>query len=140
MNNPLKVKIMKQYRFLRIITLVILIGIGLSACTEGTDTPAQTVELYYNALAEKDQNRLISLTYADYESIALLEFDSFASVETTLKDFSCQTIRQDGDTAYVTCEGAISASYQGEAREFPLNVQTFTVVKQGGEWLMCGYE
>ncbi len=51
---------MKQYRFLCIITLVILIGIGLSACAEGTDTPAQTVELYYNALAEKDQNRLIS--------------------------------------------------------------------------------
>ncbi len=131
---------MKQYRFLCIITLVILIGIGLSACAEGTDTPAQTVELYYNALAEKDQNRLISLTYADYESMALLEFDSFASVETTLKDFSCQTISQDGDTAYVTCEGAISASYQGEAREFPLNVQTFIVVKQGGEWLMCGYK
>ena len=131
---------MTNYRFLRIITLVILIGISLSACIEGADAPAQTIELYYNALTEKDQDRLVFLTCAYHESMALLEFDSFVSVETTLEDFSCQTISEDRDTAYVTCEGAISASYQGEAREFPLNVQTFIVVKQGGEWLMCGYE
>jgi hypothetical protein len=140
MNDPLEVKIMKQYRFILFLTLIILLGISLSACAEGEDAPAQTVELYYTALADKDQDRLVSLTCADYESMALLEFDSFVSVETTLKDFVCQTVNEDGDTAYVTCEGAISASYQGEAREFPLNAQTFIVVKQGGEWLMCGYE
>jgi hypothetical protein len=112
----------------------------LSACAGGGDAPAQTVERYHQALVEKDQDRLINLSCADWESQALLELDSFVSVETELVDVACETSSQENDTARVTCEGAISASYQGEAREFPLSGRTFIVVQEGGEWRLCGYE
>jgi hypothetical protein len=131
---------MKRPQFYLLFTLFFISALCLSACAGGEDAPAQAVELYYNALVEKDQDRLIAQTCADFELMALLEFDSFVSVETSLKDFSCQTVDKTADSARVTCQGAISASYQGEVQEFPLSAQTYLVVLQGGEWLLCGYE
>lgn len=112
----------------------------LVACAGGGDAPAQTVELYYQALVEKDQDRLINLSCADWESMALLEFDSFLSVETTLENAACQTVSQENGTARVTCQGAIAASYDGEIREFPLTGQTYLVTQEAGEWRVCGVE
>ncbi len=126
----------KSFFLFTAITLTLI----LTACAGGNDAPAQTVELYHEALVEKDQDRLITLACADWESQALLELDSFVSVETELVDAACETVSQEDGTAYVTCEGAISASYQGEAREFPLSGRTFIVVQEGGEWRLCGYE
>jgi hypothetical protein len=123
-----------------LLTLIALLIFGLSACTGGGDAPAETVELYHKALVEKDQDHLINYSCADWESQALLEFDSFVSVETELVSVSCETVSEDGNSARVTCEGAISASYQGEAREFPLTGRTFLVVEENGEWRLCGYE
>ncbi len=121
---------------LTLLSLMIL----LSACTGGGDAPAQTVERYYQALVAKDQDRLVGLSCADYESMALLEFDSFLSVEITLENVSCQTISQEGDLARVSCQGAIAASYEGEIREFPLGGQTYLVRQEAGEWRVCGLE
>lgn len=123
-----------------ILTLAALILLGLSACVASGDAPAQTVELYHEALIAKDQDLLINYACADWESQALLELDSFVSVETSLVDIACETVSEDGSTAKVACTGAISASYQGEAREFPLAGRTFLVVEENGEWRLCGYE
>ena len=122
--------------------LVILFSLPLlfSACAGGGDAPAQTVELYYQALVEKDQDRLVNLSCADWESMALLEFDSFLSVETSLEDPACETVSQEDGTARVTCQGAITASYDGEVREFPLTGQTYLVTQEAGEWRVCGVE
>lgn len=131
---------MKHRQFTTIFVLIGIAIILLTACASDVDAPAQAVQQYYQALADKDQDRLVSLTCADFETMALLEFDSFVSVETTLTDFACQTISQEGEVAQVSCTGAISATYQGEVQEFPLSGQTFLAIQQGGEWLMCGYE
>ena len=125
---------------IRTLILAMLMVMALSACAGSSDLPAKTVELYYQALVEKDQVQLINHVCADYESQALLEFDSFTSVETTLTNLTCQTVSQEGDRAEVTCDGAISASYDGEAREFSLAGATYLVVKEGGEWRLCGYQ
>ena len=122
------------------LTLTALVLLGLSACATGGDAPAQTVELYQEALVAKDQDTLISYSCADWESQALLELDSFVSVETQLVDLACETVSQDGSTAKVNCTGSISASYNGEAREFPLSGRTFIVVEENNEWRLCGYE
>lgn len=126
----------------RIIILFIacFLLISLSACTGSGNAPAQTVELYHQALVDKDQDRMTNLSCSEWELMALMELDSFMSVETTLVDLSCQTISEEGSSAKVSCEGAISASYDGEAREFPLAGQTYLVIQEGGEWRMCGYE
>lgn len=120
--------------------IILLIPFLLSACLGGGDVPAQTVELYYQALVEKEQDRLVNLSCADWEPMALMEFDSFRSVETTLEGLSCQSISQEADSARVTCQGEIAASYEGEIREFPLSGQTYLVIQEGGEWRVCGFE
>ena len=89
---------------------------------------------------DKNQDELISYACADWESQALLELDSFVSVETELVDATCQTVSEDGDTAKVTCEGAITATYNGEARDFSLSGRTYIVVNENGDWRLCGYE
>jgi len=126
-------------RKLLFILLTLLILVGLSACS-GVDEPAMAVELYHQALVDKEEEVLINRSCADWESQALQDLDSFVSVETELVDVSCHTISQEDDTARVTCEGGISASYQGEPTEFPLSGRTYIVVREGGEWRMCGYE
>ena len=131
---------MKNQKWFYLIGLVALLGLALSACAGGQDAPAQTVLLYQQALVDKNQEDLINYACADWESQALLELDSFVSVDTELVDATCQTISEDGDTALVTCDGSISASYNGEAREFPLSGRTFIVVQDGGDWRLCGYE
>ena len=131
---------MKNQKWFYLIGLVALLGLALSACAGGQDAPAQTVLLYQQALVDKNQEDLINYACADWESQALLELDSFVSVDTELVDATCQTISEDGDTALVTCDGSISASYNGEARDFPLSGRTFIVVNDGGDWRLCGYE
>ena len=131
---------MKTKKIFSTIPLLFLLSFLLLACSQVDDIPARTVELYYQALVDKDQARMLSLSCADWETTAILEYDGFVSVKTELVDFTCQSILQEDDFAYVTCEGAISASYDGEIRQFTLDEQTFSVVNQGGEWLMCGYE
>jgi len=130
---------MKFTKILFVLTITTLLVVGLSACASG-DAPAETIVLYHQALVDKDQERLINLSCTDWESSALQDLDSFVSVETTLVDVTCQTISEEDDRALVTCEGAISATYDGEATEFPLSGRTYVVVNQGGEWRMCGYE
>lgn len=112
----------------------------LSACSGGGDVPAQTVELYYQALVDKDQERLLTLSCAKEESMALLEFDSFQNVDASLEEVTCQSISQEGESARVTCQGDIAASYDGEIRAFPLGGKTYLVVKEAGEWRVCGFE
>jgi len=121
------------------ILLTLALLIGLVACSSG-NAPARAVELYHQALVDKEQELLINLSCADWESQALQDLDSFVSVETELVDVTCQLVSQEGDIAKVTCEGAISATYEGEATEFPLSGRTYLVVREGGEWRMCGYE
>ena len=119
--------------------LILFLLIGLSACVGG-GSPAEAIELYHQALVDKEQEVLINLSCADWESQALQDLDSFVSVETELVDLVCQTVSEEGEIARVTCEGAISATYDGEATEFSLSGRTYLVVREGGEWRMCGYE
>jgi hypothetical protein len=131
---------MKTKYLFSVIPLLFLFSLSLLACSQVDDVPARIVENYYQALVDKDQARMLSNSCADWETTAIFEYDSFVSVKTELVDFKCQSILQEDNVAYVTCEGAISASYDGEIRQFPLDEQTFSVVNQGGEWFMCGYE
>ena len=131
---------MKTKTMFSVIPLLFLFSLLLLACSQVEDIPAKTVELYYQALVDKDQARMLNISCADWETTAILEYDSFVSVKTELVDFTCQSILQEENVAYVTCDGAISASYDGEIQQFPLVEQTFSVINQGGEWLICGYE
>ncbi|HSV86599.1 MAG TPA: hypothetical protein VLH85_08480 [Levilinea sp.] len=113
---------------------------GASPTTADSPPPAvQALERYLQALVEKDENTLVSLTCADWEMQALLEFDAFGGVEISLKELSCEQVENGDGGVTVVCQGKILASYKDEVKEFDLSSRNYLMVQQGGDWLVCGY-
>jgi hypothetical protein len=131
---------MERLTTLVLLLVALLIG-GCQVQIEGDTTQAvKALETYLSALVNKDEATLTTLSCADWEASALLELDTFQSVVTTLEDLSCKQTAAEGDSATVVCQGKIVASYGQEDQGFDLGERTYTVVEQGGDWLVCGYE
>jgi hypothetical protein len=127
----------KSIKFLLIV--LILSGWVLSACSNSSaDAPASAMEVYWKTMAAKDSAALSSLSCADYEATAVNNLGSFQSVDLKLKDLKCTTVSSTDATAEVTCQGALVASYGTEDTDFDLSNTTYTLVKESGNWLMCG--
>ncbi len=122
--------------------MVIFTGLLLAACGGGGsgDEAAGVAAAYLNALIGKDGSQLSTLSCSDWESQAVMELDSFQAVTTQLENLSCQQTGAEGDKFIVTCTGKIIASYNGENMEIDLSQRPFVLVKQGGEWQVCGYK
>jgi len=128
-------------KFLLAVMLLSVLLLLLSACVGKSAEPAsKAVEDYLNALVNKDSTRLSALSCADWESDALLEFDSLQAVKTRLDGLTCKTAGTDGITSQVNCQGKILATYNGEDQALDVSVRTYQVVQQGGEYLVCGYK
>jgi len=122
-----------------IIAVVLGLSIFLSACGAASSNGAvDAVEGYVNALANKDEAALVSLSCADWESDATIELDSFQLVTITLDSFACQQTGTDGEFSLVDCKGKMLLSYNEEAQELDLSTRTYQVVEQDGDWLVCG--
>ena len=126
-------------RLIPVVALFAFIALLLSACGSSKDPAARAVEDYLTALSSKDANALTVLSCADWESSALLEYDSLQAVETRLEGLACTLSGTEGDTRLVQCQGKMLATYDGEDQEFDLSVRTYEVVQQGGDYLVCGY-
>ena len=120
--------------------LFILTALMLPACQTATDPAARAVEDYLNALVNKDGDTLAAISCADWESNALLELDSLQAVETRLEGLTCTTSGTEDASTQVTCQGKILATYNNEDQELDLSVRTYDVIKQGSDYLVCGYK
>ncbi len=127
---------------MRNIIILTMLGLSiiLSSCgaVDSSNGALEAVERYVNALANKDETVLISLSCADWEEDARIELDSFQLVEVTVDGMSCQASGTDGDKTLVDCQGMLKMSYNGEPQELDLSTRTYQVVEQGGDWLVCG--
>jgi hypothetical protein len=129
------------------VIVVFVLGLLLSACGAETSAPAaanptpavQALQTYLQALVDKDEDTLVRLTCADWELKALLEFDAFGGVETSLDGLSCEQVSSGDGSATVVCQGKILASYQNEVQEFDLGSRNYQMVEQSGDWLVCGF-
>ena len=124
-----------------VLLLVLLCIAGLTACSKKSDSSemVRPVEAFYDAIVSQNRDRVSSITCSDWEKDALREVDAFMGVKSELKDFSCTVTEEGKDRGTVTCKGAIAASYGAEITDFPLDGRTHTVVKEQGEWRICGY-
>ena len=129
-----------MHKFLGLIIFAAIITMIVSACGKTSDPASAAVEHYLVALANKDSNTLSALSCADWESNALLELDSLQAVSTRLENLSCSSIGSGGTTTNVICKGKIIATYNGEDQQLDLSLRTYQVVKQGGNFLVCGYQ
>lgn len=122
-----------------ILPLIFLLAISLGACSRTpADDPAKNVAAYWQALIKQDAARLSSLSCAAYESTALTTMESFQSVEVVIHDLTCVTADASTDSATVNCTGSIVASYGAEDLTIDLSTRSYNVVKENGEWRMCG--
>jgi hypothetical protein len=134
---------MKETTMRKLITSALLFSLTamlLSACQTATDPAARAVEDYLNALVNKDGDTLAAISCADWESNALLELDSLQAVETRLEGLTCTTSGTGDASIQVTCQGKILATYNNEDQELDLSVRTYDVIKQGSDYLVCGYK
>lgn len=122
-----------------VLVTILIIVLALSACGQSTNEPARVVEDYLNALVAKDANRISTLSCADWESMALLELDSLQAVEVRLEGVDCSSSKEIDETYSVNCLGKLLATYNNEAQEIDLSVNTYIVDEQGGDLLVCGY-
>ena len=79
--------------------IIILTGLLAGACplvVQAMD-PAEAVQTFLQALAERDLNRVIRRLLRRVGSAARLEFNSFTAVKLALEDIACQPSGQDGE-------------------------------------------
>lgn len=117
-----------------------LIILLLLASCGGSSDPAAVVEEYFRALVEKDATRAVTLSCAAWENGARTDVDTFAMYPAELVDVACQDAGAEGDSRRVTCTGKAILDYNGEKQEIDLAGRDYTVVQEGGEWRMCGYQ
>jgi hypothetical protein len=130
--------IMKHTFFLLIALTVIIAG----CAQESSDpqAPAKAVEKYLEARMSKDSDAFAGTFCADFESDALIDFDSFGAVEATLEDMVCEVGTISEGTANVTCTGSLKTVYNGEdSRTLDLARFPYVATQDDGEWVMCGY-
>ncbi len=123
--------------------LAVLIICSFSACSapkkESSGSPAKPVEAFYNAIVTQNRDQIGSIACSAWEKDALREVDAFMGVKSELKDFSCSVTQDGTDEAFVTCKGSIAASYGAEITNFPIEGKNHKVIKEQGEWHICGY-
>ena len=112
----------------------------LAACGGGKSEPVQAVEKYLNALASKDVDTMLSISCADWESSARLEFESFSAVTPELVNLQCTNSSSTENETLVSCSGILKLDYGGEVQEIDLSGQIFRTEREAGEWLVCGYK
>lgn len=105
----------------------------------GSDPAVLTLDDYLTALVDKDEARLVELVCPEFKDDALLEFDSFSGVETSLRGLSCSQKGRDSDVTMINCEGKILARYVNETQEFDLSSRVYRLEKKGDGWQVCGY-
>ena len=138
--SPIK-RIPQKRLFLSLLCLS-LAAFALAACTsQQAGDPADAVEAYLKAMVANETDKLASLVCPAYESGARTDFDSFSSIGgVTLDSADCTTVTTEGDSATVTCTGAINFTYNGEANSQDLSLNTYVTHKVDGNWTMCGYQ
>jgi len=127
-------------KVLMTVVLLLLITSTLTACRPAS-TPADAVTGYLAALAKNDQSAAVASSCAAWEEQALAEGASFINVKVSLDDLSCQVVDETDTQATVTCTGKYKFSYDaGEDQELDLSGRMFSVIRENGEWRMCGYQ
>ena len=128
--------------FVRAGWLALLLGplLALAACQPDPQAAAEAVQAYLEARVASDVDRMVSVSCPTWEAQARVEATSFASMNAALDGVSCSVSGTQDDYTLVSCQGKITTTYQGEAREWSVADHPFRTVLQDGEYVMCGYQ
>lgn len=140
----LKQRIAQKRRTWSLLCLFLCVAGALAACASlqgDAGDPARAIEDYLAAMVKNDTAKLPQLVCPDYEAGAQTDFDSLGAIGgVSLDGVDCTAGTTSGDTATVTCTGALKFTYNGEAQSQDLSANTYVVKRVDGEWKMCGYQ
>lgn len=127
-------------RFISILLFAAWAALCLAGCAGSASGSATgAVESYLKALAGRNLNGMIAASCADWEANARLEYDSFTAVTLQLEGLECRQTGGQDNTVQVTCTGSLIANYGDEDLKIDIADRPFQVIKEAGEWRMCGY-
>ena len=133
---------MLKFKTVVVLAASLAITVLLPAC--GGASPEQSaaaaVQSYWQAMVDRDLDKVVELSCAGWETQARTEFNSFSAVKLALDHVACQPAGQAGPVVQVTCTGAIIANYGAEDLTIDIAGRTYKVENEGGEWRMCGYQ
>ena len=129
-------KLSKRYFLL---LLVLLFAVGCKSGNDASTEQIKPVESFYNTIVSQQRDQIGTIACASWEKDAYREVDAFMGVKSEMKDFSCSVQNSTADAAEVVCKGKIAASYGNEITEFPIENRVHKLVKENGEWRLCGF-
>lgn len=126
-----------RHFFAALLCFILLI---LTACgSPPGSSAASALDAYFRAFTAGEEETMTALVCPDWQSDALLEWDAFQGVETSLQGLSCSQAGTEGEAALVTCRGKILAKYGSDTQEFDLSGRTYRLEKVDDRWQVCGY-
>lgn len=129
-----------KIKLLSILIIVIALLFLLTSCSaSSSDNAGSTVVKYFQAIVDGDEDRIATLSCADWEASARADVAAFVGVKARLENVTCKPLSETSDEAIVECSGAIIATYNNEDSSFELKGKQLRVVNQSGQWLVCGY-
>lgn len=113
----------------------------LCACQSASAAdPAQVAQAYLSARAQSDASKMVGLSCAAWEAQAKVEASSFRALKARLDNVTCSTAAARDESSSVICQGRILTDYDGETRAFDVSARRYRLVREAGDWRMCGYE
>lgn len=113
----------------------LVIVLGLAGCADEGD-PAQTALDYLQARVDGDEDALRGLICAAQESQLPMLASSFAAVDASLQDVTCERSGTEGEFTRVMCDGLIVLDYGQEQQE--IEIKPYLMIQEDGEWKWCG--
>jgi hypothetical protein len=135
----MRLKKISSSKILLLAMACLTLGALLSGCSGERALAAESVETFFQAILEKDETLFRSAVCSEYETIAMMDFASFAIVETRMENFSCQVEGEAEGPVSVRCQGNLQASFGDETRSFDLSSRVYQVIEENGQWLVCGH-
>jgi hypothetical protein len=132
---------MVKVRF--VFALGLLAPLLLSACASASpaQAAAAAVQSYWQAMVDRDLNKVVELSCASWEAQARTEFNSFSAVKLKLDHVACTVAgNATGQSVQVTCTGSIIANYGAEDLTIDIANRAYRAANEGGQWRMCGYQ
>lgn len=123
---------MKKTILLAALVLILALAGCNSADNDGSAATG-AVQKYLQAKIDGDADMLATVLCAANEGNAKREAASFAALDASLEGLLCTF---DSAASTVTCDGKITAVYNGENRD--LEIPPYSVVQEDGAWKVCG--
>jgi hypothetical protein len=136
---------LKMKRF-RTIAIVLVLVTLLAACGGGGGSPVGVVKDFWKALTKFDIDKMKELTCSEYrsemeEAFGFAEMGDLSELadlmEFDVSGLKYEVVSESGDNAVVRVYGELKVTFFGQSESEQMD-EEIPVVKEGGQWKVCG--